>query len=100
MPRFRPAALLGALRRPAYLKDAVPLRLQEPDTGDLVLFSGRSLAARLVQGITGSYWSHVGIVVRLPPHRPSIDFVPRDFGPEAVLRLRRGRLSPVCLLAG
>lgn len=215
MTRFRLAPLLGAFRRPAYLKDAAPLRLQELDTGDLVLFSGRSLAARLVQGVTGSYWSHVGIVVRLPghaepllweatrasgvadihrqecfdgvqlvslarklasyrgevavrrlldagsgslryqcmrpliqalharpycnvvvkrlriwwrgieaaewrhggfcsefvadvykhlhllpPHRPSIDFLPRDFGPEALLRLRRGRLSPVCLLAG
>jgi hypothetical protein len=35
-------------------------------TGDLVLFSGRSFAARLVRGFTGSRWSHVGLVVRLP----------------------------------
>lgn len=35
-------------------------------TGDLVLFSGRSLAARIVRGFTGSRWSHVGLVVRLP----------------------------------
>ena len=37
-------------------------------TGDLVLFSGRSWAARLVRGFTGSRWSHVGLVVRLPEH--------------------------------
>jgi hypothetical protein len=35
-------------------------------TGDLILFSGRSFAARLVRGLTGSRWSHVGLVVRLP----------------------------------
>ena len=35
-------------------------------TGDLVLFSGRTLASRLVRGFTGSRWSHVGLVVRLP----------------------------------
>jgi len=37
-------------------------------TGDLILFSGRSLAARIVRGFTGSRWSHVGLVVRLPEH--------------------------------
>lgn len=35
-------------------------------TGDLVLFSGRSFAARIVRGFTGSRWSHVGLVVRQP----------------------------------
>lgn len=35
-------------------------------TGDLVLFSGHSLASRIVRIFTGSHWSHIGIVVRLP----------------------------------
>lgn len=35
-------------------------------TGDLVLFSGQSFAARIVRGFTGSRWSHVGLVVRQP----------------------------------
>lgn len=40
-------------------------------TGDIVLFSGRSVSARIVQLVTGSPWSHVGIVVRSDevPHR-------------------------------
>lgn len=38
-------------------------------TGDLVLFSGYSLSARLVRIFTASRWSHIGIVVRLP-HMP------------------------------
>lgn len=61
---------MRAFRRPAYLDEAVPLQLQELDTGDLVLFSGRTLSARLVQGFTGSYWSHVGLVVRPPGEEP------------------------------
>lgn len=42
------------------------------NTGDLVLFSGRSWAARIVRGFTGSRWSHIGLVVRLAdrPHTP------------------------------
>lgn len=35
-------------------------------TGDVVLFSGRTAASRLVRGCTGSPWSHIGLVVRLP----------------------------------
>lgn len=35
-------------------------------TGDIVLFSGDTFAARLVRCFTGSPWSHVGLVVRLP----------------------------------
>lgn len=35
-------------------------------TGDVVLFSGRTAASRLVRGCTGSLWSHIGMVVRLP----------------------------------
>ena len=42
-------------------------RLREQlKTGDLILFSGRTLAGRIVRGFTGSCWSHVGLVVRLP----------------------------------
>lgn len=35
----------------------------ELKTGDIVLFSGRSVAARVVQFFTGSPWSHVGIII-------------------------------------
>lgn len=34
-------------------------------TGDLLLFSGRGLASDTVRLFTRSYWSHIGIVVRL-----------------------------------
>ncbi|HEX6590604.1 MAG TPA: hypothetical protein VF050_01250 [Moraxellaceae bacterium] len=44
------------------------VRLDALKTGDIVLFSGRTFAARLVRCCTGSYWSHVGIVVRLPEY--------------------------------
>lgn len=60
---------LHAFRRPEYLDAARPLHLEDLETGDIVLFSGRSLSARLVQGFTGSYWSHVGLVLRLPGWR-------------------------------
>lgn len=43
-----------------------PLLREQLKTGDLILFSGRTLAGRLVRGFTGSCWSHVGLVVRLP----------------------------------
>lgn len=43
-----------------------PLLREQLKTGDLILFSGRTLAARVVRGFTGSRWSHVGLVVRLP----------------------------------
>lgn len=60
--------MLSAFRRPSYLA-AIPLaRLDELQTGDLVLFSGRTLSARLVRFFTDSYWSHVGIVLRLPEY--------------------------------
>lgn len=55
----------SAFRRPSFLDAHATARPGELKTGDLVLFSGRTFAARLVQGFTGSYWSHVGIVVRL-----------------------------------
>jgi hypothetical protein len=58
--------MLSAFRRPSYLAAIPPARLDELQTGDLVLFSGRTLSARLVRLFTGSYWSHVGIVLRLP----------------------------------
>lgn len=60
------SSTLHAFRRPDYLDRAPALCLDELETGDIVLFSGRSLSARLVQGATGSYWSHVGLVLRLP----------------------------------
>lgn len=60
--------MLSAFRRPSYLAHAVPARFEELATGDLILFSGRGFSARLVQGFSGSYWSHVGLVVRLPGH--------------------------------
>lgn len=58
--------MLSAFQRPPYLADTAAVSLAELETGDLILFSGRTLASRLVQGFTGSYWSHIGIVVRLP----------------------------------
>lgn len=61
-------AMLSAFRRPAYLDHQPVTRPESLRTGDLVLFSGRTLSARLVQAWTGSYWSHVGIVVRLPEY--------------------------------
>lgn len=60
--------MLSAFNRPSYLAAIPQARLDELQTGDLVLFSGRTFSARLVQIFTGSYWSHVGIVVRLPEH--------------------------------
>lgn len=60
--------MLSAFRRPSYLNTLATAHLDELKTGDLVLFSGRTFAARLVQCFTGSYWSHVGIVVRLPEY--------------------------------
>ncbi|MCP5143142.1 MAG: hypothetical protein H6926_07820 [Chromatiales bacterium] len=35
-------------------------------TGDLVLFSGRGMVGRAIRFLTGSHWSHVGMVVRDP----------------------------------
>lgn len=60
--------MLSAFQRPTYLEHQPATRLDTLRTGDLVLFSGRTLAARLVQAWTGSYWSHVGIVIRLPEY--------------------------------
>ena len=60
--------MLSAFRRPSYLAAIPRARLDELQTGDLILFSGRTFAARLVQFFTGSYWSHVGIVLRLPEY--------------------------------
>lgn len=60
--------MLSSLQRPGYLAQRPPARLADLATGDVVLFSGRTLAARLVQLWTGSYWSHVGLVVRLPEY--------------------------------
>lgn len=60
--------MLSAFRRPTHLTTPATARLHELKTGDLILFSGRTFAARLVQAFTGSYWSHVGIVVRLPEY--------------------------------
>lgn len=62
--------MLSAIRRPTYLDILPTVHTDEVQTGDLVLFSGRTLAAWLVRGWTGSYWSHVGIVVCLPEYGP------------------------------
>lgn len=62
--------MLSAFRRPAYLEHLPVIRPEALRTGDLVLFSGRTLSARLVQAWTGSYWSHVGIVMRIPEYGP------------------------------
>ncbi len=62
--------MLSAFQRPPYLVETAAVSLAELETGDLILFSGRTLAARLVQGLTGSYWSHVGLVVRRPGREP------------------------------
>ncbi len=40
--------------------------LEAVHTGDLVLFSGRGLASDTVRLFTRSYWSHIGLVLRLP----------------------------------
>ena len=37
-------------------------------TGDLVLFEGTSLFSRIIQRASGSQWSHVGMVMRLPEY--------------------------------
>jgi hypothetical protein len=37
-------------------------------TGDLVLFAGTSFSSRLVQLMTMSRWSHIGVVVKLPEY--------------------------------
>jgi hypothetical protein len=60
--------MLSAFRRPAYLDAALPAHLHELQTGDIVLFSGRTLSARVVQVFTKSYWSHIGVVLRLPEY--------------------------------
>jgi hypothetical protein len=60
--------MLSAFRRPPYLAAVPAVSPDALETGDLVLFSGRTFAARLVQCCTGSYWSHVGVVVRLPEY--------------------------------
>jgi hypothetical protein len=61
--------MMSAQRRPQHLKALPYARLRSQlRTGDLVLFSGRTLAARLVRWWTGSPWSHIGIVIRLPEY--------------------------------
>ncbi|HEX4869195.1 MAG TPA: hypothetical protein VFV15_00515, partial [Moraxellaceae bacterium] len=65
-----------------------PLRLEDLETGDIVLFSGRGLSARLVQGVTGSYWSHVGLVLRLPGRREPLLW--ESTRASAVVDVRRG----------
>ena len=40
-------------------------------TGDILLFSGNGFISRAIQTLTGSPWSHVGTVLRLPEY----DFV-------------------------
>ena len=40
----------------------------ELNTGDLVLFEGTSFFSRLIQRASGSKWSHVGMVMRLPEY--------------------------------
>jgi len=44
------------------------------DTGDLVLFSGRSVFSEIIKKLTGAAWSHVGMVFRLP-NRYSINLL-------------------------
>lgn len=61
--------MLSAQKRPRHLRSLPYARLRSQlKTGDLVLFSGRTLAARLVRWWTGSPWSHIGIIVRLPEY--------------------------------
>lgn len=83
--------MLSAFQRPTYLEHQPATRLDTLRTGDLVLFSGRTLAARLVQAWTGSYWSHVGIVIRLPEygHAPLLWEVTRA---SCVADIRHGEL--------
>lgn len=57
------AATQDAVRLPAQSYRTLREQLK---TGDLVLFSGRSLSSRLVRVFTGSPWSHIGLVVRMP----------------------------------
>ena len=48
------------------LADVDPRDIAESlKTGDLLFFSGRGLASDVVRMFTRSYWSHIGIVVRL-----------------------------------
>lgn len=41
-------------------------RARELQTGDIVLFSGNTLAAKTVRWFTASRWSHVGLILRHP----------------------------------
>ncbi|MCC1496517.1 hypothetical protein [Alcanivorax sp. 1008] len=34
-------------------------------TGDVLLFSGKGLSSEVIRWFTGSYWTHVGVIVRL-----------------------------------
>lgn len=59
--------MMSAEKRPQSLNAFPYARIRDQlKTGDLVLFSGRTIAARLVRACTGSRWSHIGMVVRLP----------------------------------
>lgn len=59
--------MMSAQKRPQSLNAFPYARVRDQlKTGDLVLFSGRTIAARVVRACTGSRWSHIGLVVRLP----------------------------------
>lgn len=68
-PQENKNTLISAQQRPRHLRSLPYTQLRSQlKTGDLVLFSGRTLAARLVRWWTGSPWSHIGIIVRLPEY--------------------------------
>lgn len=61
--------MLSAPKRPQNLNAFPYARVRDQlKTGDLILFSGHTVAARAVRWFTRSPWSHIGMVVRLPEY--------------------------------
>ncbi len=61
--------MMSAQQVPQDLSVVPYVRLRaQLQTGDIVLFSGHTLAARTVRWWTGSPWSHIGLIVRLPAY--------------------------------
>jgi len=60
------------------LWDKVPYRDAKSriQSGDIILWHGRGLAARLVQWATNSYWSHAGVAIWWGPRLMVLDAYP------------------------
>lgn len=40
--------------------------MQVAETGDIVLFTGKTLADKMLRGVTGSKYDHVGVLIKYP----------------------------------